>query len=388
MNRTAAVVLAVVVAASCGKDDNNVARTPDQGSMPQDMAMQPDMAQDASDAVDIGPDIPAEPGSLSVDPTSITFSDVRQGESETASVILSNLGGSPIVVTGVELVEENRTGEPEFSEGPEWDSSVVLGPNISAELQVVYEPKDFGIDRGFISLSTNDPDNERVTIRIETVSAYAQLEGPGLLRFGDVNVGDSLTKRITFYNRGLDSLTIDSVDLGGITGTYAIAFEPTATPPTVLERDEDFVIDVTYTPDADETHRGTVTINSDEPDEPTFDVALVGNDPTPCLDVTPGTVDFGEVAANAANTQQVTLLNCSQTLQVEISAIELADDGEGTFTLGDLPTLPLTLSPLQTAQFPVNGTLAQPGIGTGELTVTSTDPSGGTVPLRITVADP
>ena len=71
-----------------------------------------------------------------------------------------------------------------------------------------------------------------------------------------------------------------------------------------------------------------------------------------------------------------------------MSAIELADDGDGTFTLGTLPMLPLTLSPLQTAQFPVTGTLAGPGIGTGEITITSNSSSGGTVPLRITVAEP
>ena len=380
------LLLFVLATACSGNNNAGVAQPADTGSADTGAA---DSARDVGDSVDVLPDVPAEPGSLVIDPESITFSDVRQGETATATIGISNVGGSPIVVTGVQLIEFNRIGEPEFETGDPWSASFVLGPNLFRELQVVYAPKDFDIDQGRVEFFTNDPENEIVQIRIETVSAYAQLEGPSILRFGDVDVADAVTQRITFYNRGLDSLTIESVELGGITGTFAIAFEPNATPPTVLERDEDFVIDVTYTPDTTATHRGTITVNSDAPDQPVFEVALVGNDPTPCLDFTPDAVDFGEVAASTAQQQKVTLLNCSQTLNLDISAIELSDDGDGAFTLGALPGLPIQLAPLQTAQFNVSGTLGEPGVATGAIEVTSTDTkSDGLLPLRITVPDP
>lgn len=380
-------LIAALAVVGCSNDDNNVGPPVDPGPV-EDMAMD-DVGVDLAHDVNILPDVPAEPGSLVIDPTSITFSDVRQGESATATIAFANVGGSPIVVTGVQLIEVNRIGEPEFRTGDPWAASFVVGPNLFRELQVVYEPNDFDVDQARLELFTNDPDHEIVQIRIETVSAYAQLEGPQILRFGEVGAGESLTKRITFYNRGLDALTVDSVDLGGITGTFSIAFGPNATPPTVMERDEDFVVDVTYEPDAAETHRGTVTLNSDAPGQPTFEVALVGNDPTPCLDLTPDLADFGEVAAATPQSQQVTMLNCSQTLNLEVSSIELTDDGQGVFALGDLPTLPLQLAPLQTAQFTVTGNLQAPGIATGEVEVSSTDTSSdGKLGLRLTVPNP
>ncbi len=378
-------LLFVVLLGCSGKGDNNVANVADSGGPLPDTAPEPDMAVDMV----VLPDVPAEPGSLVIDPRAITFSDVRQGESASAVIGISNIGGTAIVVTGVQLLEFNRTGEPEFVKGDGWNSSFLVGPGLFKELEVVYEPKDFGVDQGRVELFTNDPENEVVQVRIETVSAYAQLEGPGLLRFGEVANGDSVTTRITFYNRGLDALTIDSVDLGGITGFFAIAFEANATPPTVLERDEDFVIDVTYAPIGAATHRGTITVNSDAPDQPTFDVALVGNDPSPCLDITPDAADFGEVAAATPQTQQITLLNCSQTLMLDISEIALSDDGDGAFSLANTPMLPRQLPPLQTLQFSVAGTLGAPGVATGEVAITSTDTkSDGTLALRLTVPDP
>lgn len=342
---------------------------------------------------DIGPDFgepdegPPTPGQIVVEPQSVTYSDVQLGGMSTATITLSNVGGTPIAVTSVKIIEHQRQGDPEFLPGNNFEESFVIDPGLFRQLDVVYAPNDYDQDSATLEFFTEDLGVVRV--RLETVSAYSRLVGPRLLRFGDVNQGATSTERITFFNRGLDALQIDNVELGGISGTFAIAFEPNATPPTVIERDEDFVIDVTYTPDNAETHRGTVTIYSNSPATPTLGVALVGNEPTPCIDITPDIADFGEAAPASAVTQQITLLNCSNNLALNVSEVTLIDDGNGAFALQDVPALPLELSPRQTAQLTLTGELAAAGIATGELRVTSDDTTAiGHIPVRLTVPDP
>lgn len=368
----------------CPGDDDNVAPPvedvgQDSGDTTDDVGI-PDMS------VDMGaPDIPAEPGSLNIDPLQLTFEDVRIDDTQSATIAISNTGGSPLVVTNVMLTEFNRMGEPEFVPGDEWDESFVVGAGLFRELEVTYAPHDFAADEGELTLFTNDPNNEIVKVRLTSVNAYMDIETPPFVRFGEVDVGESATKRITLYNRGIDPLTLNDVTVSDVDDVYSIMFDPAELPPTVLEKGEDFIVDVIFTPVNDMTARGTVTIASDDPDQGTVEIPLTGNDPTPCLDINPAVADFGTLAPGTSMMQQITLLNCSQSLPVSVTAIELIDDGGEVFTVANLPDLPVELVPLQTVAFDVAGSLADPGTANGEISVESTDEkSSGVLPLRLT----
>ena len=375
MRWTCFTVLVAAAFASCTADNPNNgqdASIPDAGDAPKEDVAVPDTGADAAVSPDIGPDLPPPaPGKVVVDPTQITFGEVRHGESETVKVAVTNTGGQSIIVSNVVLQELNRTGEPELVPGASWDTSFEVGPNLFREIEVTYQPNDFGADRGELEIQTTDPDASLVTIRIEAPNAYADLDAPQFLRFGGVPVGESSTKRITLYNRGIDPLTIEDLVIGGISGTFTLSGTQETT--TVLETNEDLVIDLTYTPVAPGTDRGTLTVLSDDPDQPEVEIALTGNDPTPCLDVSPNPVDFGEATAGAPQAQEVVMLNCSRTLSVDITGVMLTDDGGGVFSLSGLPQLPLTIAPLQTAKFTATGTLADVGISQGSIGVESTD---------------
>jgi len=270
--------------------------------------------------------------------------------------------------------------------GPNFAMTFEVGPGLHREIDIVYEPKDYGTDRGILEIWTTDPEAEKVQLRIEAPNAYADLEAPRFVRFGEVPAGETVTKRILAYNRGIDPLTVTDVALGGTSPEFGITFEPSAVPPTVLETNEDFVMDVRYSPVSADTDRGTITLTTDDPDDPTWDIALTGNDPVPCLDATPDPVDFGELAAATADSQQVTLLNCSRTLGLEVTALTLSDDAGGVFTLEGVPELPLGVAPLQTATFTAKATLAEPGLATGQISIESSDPKfDGVVELRAMV---
>lgn len=345
----AVVILSSSLLTACPGEDPNNGVAPEK-----DMTAEGDAGTDAAPDLpeaDAAPDVPAEPGRIVIEPEQITFGAVRHGETETAVVAITNVGGQPVVVSNVMLQELNRTGEPELLPGPNFETTFEVGPGLHREIDVVYEPKDYGADRGILEIWTTDPEAEMNQIRIEALNAYADVEAPKFVRFGEVPAGESVTKRIAVVNRGIDPLTISDAVLGGTSQEFSITFEENASPPTVVETNGDFLIDVQYGPVDLGTDRGTITLTTDDPDDPTWEIALTGNDPTPCIDVAPDPVDFGELAAGTAGMQQVTLLNCSRTLGLEVTSIALADDGGGTFTVGSLPELPLQLAPLQTSAF-------------------------------------
>lgn len=389
MRWTCLTALVVATLASCTADNPNNdydASAPDIGEEPQpDVGAPDDGGADAASSPDIGPDLPPPaPGNVVVDPTQITFGEVRHGESETVKVAVTNTGGQSIFVSNVVLRELNRTGEPEIVPGANFDGSFEVGPNLFREIEVTYQPNDFGADRGELELQTTDPDASLITIRIEAPNAYADIDAPRFLRFGEVPAGESATKRITLYNRGIDPLTVEDLVMGGISGAFTLAETQERT--TVLETNEDLVIDVTFTPVGAGTDRGTLTVVSNDPDQAEVEIALSGNDPTPCLQVSPNPVDFGEATAGAPESQEVVLLNCSRTLPVDVTGVALTDDGGGVFSLEGLPQLPLTIAPLQTAKFTATGTLAEAGISQGVVGVESTDTkSDATIDLLIHV---
>jgi hypothetical protein len=378
-NKTTGLLAAVLLLTACPGSNNGVAPTKDAGEI--DTGIEDDVGETEDMATaDVAPDLPAEPGSLVIEPTQITFEDVRHGEMKTANIAVSNVGGKPLTVTTVELQEFNRRGNPEFLEGDDWQSSFTVGPGLFQDIDVVYAPDDYDLDAGQVRLQTNDPDNEIVEIRLTTVSAYADIEAPTSLRFGEVDPGEELVKEITLYNRGIDPLTITEITTTAADpNPFSQTLDSNEPLPTVLEKDEDYVLQVHYNPTDSDTDRGTVTITSDDPDEETFEIALTGNDPSPCIQITPNPVDLGKLTPGEMGSQSVTMLNCSQSLQLQVGTIELVDDGGGVFTIDNLPEVPATIAPLQTESFQVSGGLADPGTATGEVNVESNGTSSAAV---------
>lgn len=377
----AALLSGSLALAACPSSNNGVAPAKDVGEDVSSEDAGDDLGSPDVGAIDTGPDIPPAPGSITVDPLQITFSDVRQGESATQTIALANTGGEVVVVSNVMIEELNRSGEPELVPGPNFESQFEVGPGLFREIDIAYAPDDYGTDRGVVEIWTTDPDNAMIEIRVETVNAYADLEAPQFVRFGDVPAGETKTERVIVTNRGIDPMTISDVQIGGTSDEFAITFLPSAVPPTALERDEEFVMDVRYSPLNADTDRGTITLTTSDPDDETWEIALVGNDPTPCLRLSPDPVAFAFEEAGDQTTT-VTLVNCSRSLPVEVNSIALEDDAGGVFAVAEVPAAPFTINPAQTESFTVTATLAEPAVAVGAIAIDSTD-SSRAAPLEL-----
>ncbi len=370
------IPLLIVLIAACS-DDSEPAGARDLGQNNQnnvaDMANDDGSENNANNANNQN-DMPLSPGVISVSTDVITFNGVRVGEERRETIAITNTGEEDIIITDVTVGEINRRGDVEIKQGNQWvDGTTILEGGTFVEIEVLYAPTDEEADRGLITINSTDSVNPVLEVRVETQNPYPDIEFPTLIRFGFVEVGQSSTQQVLLYNRGGDPLTIQNAVKSGL-GPFTLAFIPSEEPPNVIEKDEAFAIDVTYTPTDTDVDRGTITVTSDDPNEPSIEIALNGNDPTACITVTPRVGDFGEIAPNQKSTKDLTIFNCSSTLDLNISSIELSDDGGGIFALENPPAAPLTLDGFDTQVITVAANLPE-GERIGELTISSNDTS-------------
>ncbi len=123
-------------------------------------------------------------------------------------------------------------------------------------------------------ISTNDPLNTEVTIPVAlTVTGEPEIEvSPDSLDFGLVYIGDSSSLEIEVANDGTDVLYVSSVNVndgGAFESDLAEGFE--ITPSEVV------TITVTFSPNETGDYMGSLSIESDDTDEPTVTITLSGS---------------------------------------------------------------------------------------------------------------
>ncbi len=136
---------------------------------------------------------------------------------------------------------------------------------------------------------------------------YTQdIEVQETLDFGPELVGDTETMNLVIYNVGTANLTIFSAVTAG-NGFSAPPLTNVTVPP-----DGSTTMAITFSPTAAQNYTGTVTITSDDPDEPTVIVVLLGEGvaaPEPEIEVIPPILDFGALFIGEALTLDLTITN-------------------------------------------------------------------------------
>lgn len=350
---------------------------------PRDLGM-PDVGHDLSvpDVV-VEEDVPQTPPEIHLDVEVLEYVRVEIGQKVTKSIFITNSGTTDLVITDVKLEELDRLGPSEFKRGEKWVApGITLVPgNTFVELQVVYEPTDEEADRGTVTIETNDADEPLLEVRLQTVNAYPDLEAPKLLRFASVDVGQTETQRVFMYNRGAVPLTIEKIEKTGL-GPFAVVFIPTEPLPRILQPNEQYAFDVTYSPDNEDVHRATLSVTSTDPNDSPYDIALLGNSPTACIRVTPSGADFGAVDEGTTKAMDLTIFNCSADLPLQVTNVELSDTAGGVFGLNPVAT-PIEIAGFQTSKVTVT-TTGSTLEALGELKIESNDGDSPLyVPLRV-----
>ncbi len=321
-------------------------------------------------------------------PKGIDFGAVRVGEEALVRVELSNSGAADLVLNELPTLQD---GSPSFelrelltaacAGASAGDGSTTYGPGTCAALTIVFKPGAVGAASDHLVLVTNDPANGTVKIPLNgagtmpdaVVCAEQSCTAAGTdritLDFGQVAIGARVERTVTVRNAGDLPLELSSYQYQG---SPEFTITPAAGAQTIAPA-ESFALTVVFAPIAGGPRTGVIALPSDDPDQATLFVDLVGTGDAGHLEVVPFPVlDFGPVEATTSRTLPFTVTNTGSQ-PVTLSELTLLANGEYSFASA-LPTLPLVMAPSDTFEVQVTFTAPEIGAFPGRVKFVSDEP--------------
>jgi len=161
--------------------------------------------------------------------------------------------------------------------------------------------------------------------KLEPKLAYS----PASIEFGEVAVDYPSTVTVEIINAGRAGLSVNAVHFSGSNpGIFSV--EPTEFDVAMDERQE---VSVSFTPKTYLVYGDELVIKSDDPENKEIRIPVTGEGvkaPTPDIEVTPLTLDFGEVAPLSSSTLWFTIENAGDD---DLHIQQTTQSGSGNFTI-------------------------------------------------------
>ncbi|MFY9559980.1 MAG: choice-of-anchor D domain-containing protein, partial [Terriglobales bacterium] len=295
------------------------------------------------------------PGTLSANPTSLSFGNVQVGSNASLSETLTNTGGSNVTIS-----QANVTGAGFSVTG--LALPVTLTSSQTVTFSVKFAPAAAGVVSGnlaIVSDAAGSPLN--IPLSATGVTPGQITPNPTSLSFGSVQVGSSKTLTETLTNSGGSSLTISAASASG----SGFSISGLALPLT-LNAGQSTTFTAQFAPTAAGAVSGNVAITSNGAN-PNLNIPLSGTGVAPgTLSANPTSLSFGNVQVGSSASLSETLTNTGGA-SVTISQANVTGTG---FSITGL-TLPTTLTPSQSVTFTATFTPAATGAASGNLAIVS-----------------
>ncbi|MEP7339380.1 MAG: choice-of-anchor D domain-containing protein, partial [Acidobacteriota bacterium] len=188
---------------------------------------------------------------------------------------------------------------------------------------------------------------------------------PTSLSFGNVKVGQNRDMQITVRNTGDLPLTVSS-----ITSSSPQFSVTSPASPFNVAAGASAIVNLRFAPNSAGLKTGTLSINSNDPGRARVDVALAGTGLAPLLEVTPQSLNFGNVATGESLIMKLTVRNTGNA-PLAITSITSSDPQFSASLLTGAFTLPAGGSIIVNVRFAP----ASAGAKTGTLSINSNDPN-------------
>lgn len=308
--------------------------------------------------------------SLQITPEVISFPKVSVGESAERTAIIENIGAGDLKIANLGTTlsaefgiywtlstQEDGAQRIAVENGMNsFDGVVTVPPGQRMVIIVSFAPETDDATGGQITFESNDPDNRQVTLPVQVIAGGPELNlTPVVVDFERVPAGGTGERVIRATNIGQEPLVMEGLRIDGSQNfTMTVNGEDPVDNPAVLDDPDGdgeaglapaafFEVVVTFAPDADEESNGLVVFTSNDR-VPERTVELRANGATPCINVVPGTLEFGAALIGRDNRRRLIIESCGGE-PLRLDNIELVDDGDGVFALDDdtLPPLPSQL---------------------------------------------
>jgi hypothetical protein len=296
------------------------------------------------------------PGLLLANPSSVSFSSLLVGNSQTQSVTLTNSGGTSVTVS------QATTQGSSFSVNG-LTLPVTLPAGWSTSFSVIFAPQAAGAVNGNIAFASNASNSTlNLPLSGSGMAPGSLSPTPPSLNFGNVQTGNNQTLAESLTNSGGSSVTV----------TQAVVTGPGFTlnglnlPLTLAPGQTSSSFNVVFAPQSAGAASGALSLTSNA-SNPTLNIPLSGAGVTPGgLTANPSSFTFGNVQVGNNQTLSETVTN------VGGSSVTMSQDtvtGAAFAVTGLNP--PVTLTSGQSITFSVIFTPLSVGSASGNLAVAS-----------------
>jgi hypothetical protein len=216
-----------------------------------------------------------------------------------------------------------------------------------------------------------------VFVSVELVGDVPVITVPGNIQFPDTCVGATSTATLNVCNTGSANLEVTSITDNS---TQFAVTTPSSGYPVVISPDFCFPFQVTFSPTSAGLQTATITINSNDPINPSVQVQASGTGTVPDVRVS-GSTAFGDVCAGTQAEKVVNVCNVGACNLNVISAV--FDPPCPDFTLINNP-FPAPVSPDFCAPLTIRFTPTSAGPKSCNLRITTDDPDTPVIDLTVT----
>lgn len=223
--------------------------------------------------LDPGVQPPADPD-IAVAPSTLDFGAVNVGATGGRTTTVSNAGDGELTVSAL-----NLDGSTDFSLAPGAPSApFTVAPLSSIDLPLSYSPGAEGADSGTLSIVSDSPGEETVTVALSGTGVVPPPEVcvirvvPPALDYGTIEIGSPLTLSTTVSNDGTVDCEVTATVVS-TTGEFALVSQAVLT--ITSGGSEEVAID--YAPVDVGDDAGTLSLDSNDPARPSVVVPLSGS---------------------------------------------------------------------------------------------------------------
>ncbi|MBI2376918.1 MAG: choice-of-anchor D domain-containing protein [Deltaproteobacteria bacterium] len=307
---------------------------------------------------------------LEVTPSTLSFGNVVVDTSKTLQVTVKNISDVTAFVqldlnSNVKLcggsVADSSTFCVQPPAGAEPDGSFELAPSASVDLDISFRPTIAGFtERGRLRLRGCEQASCEADIRFDGQGIEQGFRcDPPSLAFGQVNPGSCLTKQAVCENIANEQVTIvgwRKADIGGTTSSADFTVEPFSGAEVLAEGDT-VSVDVTYCPNDLGNDRGSLELETDNPDarRKYVVVELTGTGGGPDIQVQPLEINFGQVSLIAPARRNLGVTNVGfDTLAIteviadarNTGAFRAPTAGADNIPVGGFKAIPIEFQPI------------------------------------------
>ncbi len=272
-----------------------------------------------------------------VPPVSPDIGDVYVGETNGMSFTIRNDGGAPLIISSI------TTDNADFSLDY---SSITLQPGESSDLYVSFSPSTMGEQTCTITIVSNEKEEPTVTMSARGNGLAPEIElSQTAITIDNVSEGNNGSNTFLISNTGNTQLNVSDISIDN----YVFSVSPLS---VSVPAGENRTITLTFSPVDKSMQGATLTIYSNDTDEPSIYVSVTGTVSGSGLAISPLDIQFGDVYIGSSNTEIITITNTGENslLVTDISS----DNGnfsvsQSSMTVpgGENKTVTIIFSPLQ-----------------------------------------